>query len=182
MKQKTKEITVRPLRKSDIPKVRSLIKNHLDLEENWTYKGDPWYYWTLSNMFSETCLVAEKEEKIVGFVAAYKNQSTEKDIFIEDIIVDHKVRRTGLGTKMISTLIQKAANKNCKSIWGTIDPTNKISIDFFKACGFENKTEEFSPKIDFNGNGKIGKINEEVTFLNLKGQGEHRCIYQQNLS
>jgi len=176
------QIKIRPLGKSDIPKLQSLIKKHLDLKEKWVYKGEPWYYWTLSNLFSETCLVAENGKGIVGFVAAYKDQHTNKEIFIEDLLVDHEVRRVGLGTKLISELIKRAKVIRCDSIWGTIDPKNKVSLSFFKSFGFENRTKAFSSKFVFNGSVKIKEIESELSFMNLKGSGKHRCIYQKILN
>ena len=175
-------VRIRPLQKSDTPKIQKLIKKHLDMNEDWVYKGEPWYYWTLSNLFSDTCLVAEKDSKLVGFVAAYKDQVTNKEIFIEDILIDYDLRRNKLGTKLVSKLIQIAKTNNCRSVWGTIDPKNKISLDFFKSQGFENNTTKFSSKFVFNGSVKIQKIENENAFLNLKGPDSHRCIYQKHLN
>ena len=164
MKKSPQGVKIRSLRKSDIPKIRNFIRKHLDLKETWVYKGEPWYYWTLSNLFSETCLVAEKDDSLIGFVAAYKDQITNKEVFIEDMLIDHDFRRKGLGTIMLSELIQRAQVSKCKSVWGTIDPQNSVSLSFFKVNGFENKTQDFSSKFVFNGSVKLSKVNAEDVF------------------
>ena len=182
MKKTSRAVRIRPIEKSDVKKVRSLIKKHLDMNEKWVYKGEPWYYWTLSNLFSETCLVAEKDDNVIGFVIAYKDQASSREIFIEDILIDSKMRRNGLGTRMVSEIIRNAKTTKCKSIWGTIDPKNKASLEFFKSVGFKNKTNKFSSKFVFNNSVKIKEIEKEPAFLNLKGNGKHRCIYERGLS
>ncbi|MFQ5709244.1 MAG: diaminobutyrate acetyltransferase [bacterium] len=126
------EIIFRPPAISDGSQIKNLIVQSEILDVNSTY-----CYLLLCRDFSDTCVVAEKNGEIVGFLSAYCPPHSKRTIFIWQIGVALAYRKKGLGISMLETLLQRNFCKKISFLETTITPTNLISRAFFRA--FANK-------------------------------------------
>ena len=123
--------------KKDIPQVLDLIKELAEFEnapdqvtntierlENDGFGNQPVY-----NLF-----VAESENKIIGMAITYFRYSTwkGKNLYIEDLIINEKFRREGIGLKVFEELKKFAKNTSCVGISLQVLDWNKIGINFYK--------------------------------------------------
>lgn len=84
-----------------------------------------------------TCFVAEKEHKIVGIALVYKRYSTWKGevLHLEDLIVNQKMRGSGLGTALLNEVVKYGHDLGVKRIsWEVID-WNESAITFYEKKG-----------------------------------------------
>ena len=84
-----------------------------------------------------TCFVAEVEEKIVGMALVYDRFSTWKgrSIHLEDLIVNEKMRGTGVGKALHSKVIAYAAAQNVKRLEWVVLDWNEGAIKFYEKSG-----------------------------------------------
>ena len=123
--------------KKDIPQVLDLIKELAEFEnapdqvtntierlENDGFGNQPVY-----DLF-----VAELENKIIGMAITYFRYSTwkGKNLYIEDLIINKKFRREGIGLKIFEELKKFAKNTYCVGISLQVLDWNKIGINFYK--------------------------------------------------
>lgn len=123
--------------KKDIPQVLDLIKELAEFEnapdqvtntierlENDGFGNQPVY-----DLF-----VAESENKIIGMAITYFRYSTwkGKNLYIEDLIINKKFRREGIGLKVFEELKKFAKNTSCVGISLQVLDWNKIGINFYK--------------------------------------------------
>ena len=123
--------------KKDIPQVLDLIKELAEFEnapdqvtntierlENDGFGNQPVY-----DLF-----VAESENKIIGMAITYFRYSTwkGKNLYIEDLIINKKFRREGIGLKIFEELKKFAKNTYCVGISLQVLDWNKIGINFYK--------------------------------------------------
>ena len=84
--------------------------------------------------------VCEINLKIVGMATCFIEDKLIHNFgkvgHIEDVIVDKKIRKCGIGKKIINACIDHAKNNNCYKI---ILDCLKHNIGFYEKCGFENK-------------------------------------------
>lgn len=90
---------------------------------------------------STICLVMLDNDKIIGFgsLAPYYVPSVGEVGTIEDIVIDEKYRRQGLGQKLVEDLIEIAKDKNLLKIKLTSNPTREKARSLYKKLGFEMK-------------------------------------------
>lgn len=84
-----------------------------------------------------TCFVAEVKEEIVGMALVYDRFSTWKgrSIHLEDLVVNEKMRGTGVGKALYSKVIEYAAERNVKRLEWVVLDWNQNAIDFYKKSG-----------------------------------------------
>jgi L-2,4-diaminobutyric acid acetyltransferase len=99
------------------------------LEENTAYA-----YLLLATHFSDTCLVAERNGDLVGYVAAYRPPAHPESIFVWQIGVDRAARRQGLARRMLLHLLTLPACWNTKYLESTVTPSNKASRGLFESA------------------------------------------------
>ena len=82
-------------------------------------------------------IVAESEDKIIGFALYYIRFSTWKGqrMYLEDLLVTEKMRGKGVGKLLFDELIKEAKEKNLSGIaWQVLD-WNEPAINFYKKLG-----------------------------------------------
>jgi L-2,4-diaminobutyric acid acetyltransferase len=94
--------------------------------ENRPYVGlnSRYTYFLLARDFSDTCVVAEHDEKIIGFSSGYISQSRTDTFFNWETVVRKDYRGNNLQKQMLLHQIRKA---NVKYFEGTVNPSNKVS-------------------------------------------------------
>lgn len=129
-----------------------IAKSSKTLDLNSAYQ-----YLIMCRHFSKTCIVAEHEGEVVGFVTAYIPPDSPDTIFVWQVAVDEKYRGQGLGVQMLVSLYKNSKILNIKHLEATITPSNQASIKFFTAVARELKAsfefeKEFFPAAHFGEN------------------------------
>lgn len=123
------DISFRSPRIEDGIAIYKLIKQSPPLDLNSSY-----LYFLQATHFADTCLVAEKEGEIVGFVSAYFRPDEDDSLFIWQIAVSEKARGHGLGKQLIYHLIRNQSSRPIvRDVCCTISPSNKASQNLFKS-------------------------------------------------
>jgi GNAT superfamily N-acetyltransferase len=78
--------------------------------------------------------VAENKKGIVGLSLYYYRYSTWKGklLYVEDLIVTERHRRSGLGTRLMEATIKEAQQQNCKGIHWQVLEWNEPALAFYK--------------------------------------------------
>ncbi|MDK2820837.1 MAG: L-2,4-diaminobutyric acid acetyltransferase [Clostridia bacterium] len=85
----------------------------------------------LCKYFPDTCVVAETEGKIVGFVSAFCPPDKPDVIFVWQVAVDESQRGKGLGTALLKELLRRTACAKVHYLETTITPSNIPSRSLF---------------------------------------------------
>lgn len=87
--------------------------------------------------FAETCVVAERDGVVVGWISAYRPPSATDTLFVWQIAVDASARGMGLGGRMLDALIERPAALGATAIATTITADNAASWALF--AGFASR-------------------------------------------
>ncbi|MGB5317546.1 N-acetyltransferase family protein, partial [Eudoraea sp.] len=83
------------------------------------------------------CFIAEIDEIVAGIAIVYPRYSTWKGkvLHLEDLIISQKYRGEGLGSALLSAVVQYGADMNVKRIsWEVLD-WNTPAIEFYEKKG-----------------------------------------------
>jgi GNAT superfamily N-acetyltransferase len=125
---------------------RSIVDEYLAYLKE-TGEEDPIEPWINPEYFNHyvrarASYVAEIARKLVGFILAQPTtfiDSAQREIWLEYIAVQPPSRRKGIGTKLMSAVIEYANVHDIPLLYTTMNPNNKESIQFLKTHGFEVK-------------------------------------------
>jgi len=112
------------------------------LEQNPSYA-----YILLCQHFGDTCLVAEQNGEMVGFVLAYIPPRQPDTIFVWQVGVSKKVRGKGVGLRLLRHLMALPACRNVKFLEASVTPSNQPSQKLFRA--FAKRSETHCRKLPF---------------------------------
>ena len=90
-------------------------------------------YLLLCKDFTDTCVVAERNGELVGFVTGYRPPGRESAIFLWQVGVDASCRGQGLGKKLVGAFLTNAGARGASMLETTISPSNKASQALFSA-------------------------------------------------
>tara|TARA_S200000501_G_scaffold340599_1_gene349310 strand:- start:431 stop:901 length:471 start_codon:yes stop_codon:yes gene_type:complete len=130
-------IKIRKGIKSDLPFILDLIKELADYEKaisevdiNLTQLENDGF----GNKSVFSFIVAEKNNQIVGMALYYTKYSTWKGkcLFLEDLIVREKYRKSGIGSKLFNEVIRTAKSKKMKRVMWQVLDWNQAAINFYK--------------------------------------------------
>ncbi|WP_266203459.1 GNAT family N-acetyltransferase [Pontibacter kalidii] len=81
--------------------------------------------------------VAETEEGVVGIALYYTAYSTWKGrmLFLEDLVVTERLRRTGIGKRLFNAVAQEAKDTGAKRFKWQVLEWNEPAIAFYKKIG-----------------------------------------------
>ena len=120
-------INLRPPELEDGKAVHELIKRCPPLDINSSYN-----YFLLCSHFRDTCVVAEANDQIVGFLSAYLIPSRPDTVFIWQVAVDESARGTGLAGRMLEQVTERPVCANVRTLETTISPSNLSSRRVFE--------------------------------------------------
>jgi len=83
----------------------------------------------------------------IGYVILTRYHSVEKGgltIYIDELYVEEKFRRQGVGSAIMNEIVVIARNQGAKTLWAQSEPHNGAAKAFFTREGFQ-----VSPYIDF---------------------------------
>ncbi|MEL0275092.1 MAG: GNAT family N-acetyltransferase [Flavobacteriaceae bacterium] len=96
------------------------------------------------------CIVAEKEESIIGMALFYPRYSTWKGptLHLEDLIVTHTERGTGVGKALYTAFIDYAFSQKVKRIEWVVLDWNTHAVNFYKESGASVLTDWYTVQMD----------------------------------
>lgn len=131
-----KELTIRTPKIEDGAKIWSLVKKTGVLDVN-----SPYSYLMMAKFFNDTCIVAEEDNEIVGFVTGFIQPTAPDTYFVWQVAVDDSQRGKGLASKMIQSQLQKEVCENVSYLEATVSPSNIPSESLFLRIARDLNTE-----------------------------------------
>ena len=120
-------ITLRAPVKQEGHVIYQLIKQCPPLDLNSVYT-----YLLLCEHFSQTCVVAETEGRIDGFVSGYIKPDSTDVLFIWQVAVHERARGTRLGQRMLQALLGRPQLRSVRYLETTVGPDNVASRRMFQ--------------------------------------------------
>ena len=107
--------------------------------------------------FAQTCVVAEREGGLVGFVTGYRMPESPHVYFLWQVGVSAAGRGHGLGRRMIQHILAREACRGVTELNTTITRSNEASRALFaglaRAEGAEMTEQEYFTEAHFGGAG-----------------------------
>jgi L-2,4-diaminobutyric acid acetyltransferase len=116
--------------------VHELIQRCPPLDLNSSYN-----YFLLCSHFRETCVVAEANDRIVGFLSAYLIPGRPDTLFIWQVAVDEAGRGQGLAGRMLEHVAARPVCANVTTLETTISPSNLSSRRVFERFAEKHQAE-----------------------------------------
>jgi L-2,4-diaminobutyric acid acetyltransferase len=107
--------------------VHELIQRCPPLDVNSSYN-----YFLLCSHFRDTCVVAEANERLVGFLSAYIIPGRPETLFAWQVAVDETARGQGLAGRMLSHVLERPFCADVSTLETTISPSNLASRSVFQ--------------------------------------------------
>jgi len=107
--------------------VYHLIKSCPPLDINSQY-----YYHIICSDFRKTCVIAEMDSSIVGFVSAYLKPEENDCLFVWQVAVAKEARGRKLALNMLQWLTSQSKCNFVQKLETTISPSNQASQKLFK--------------------------------------------------
>lgn len=119
-------ITLRPPEKQDGAALHTLVRINPPLDMNSVYCNV-----LQCTHFPDTCIVAEKDRELIGFVTGYRLPAWPHVYFIWQMAVSREGRGHGLAGKMIQAVLAREYCRGVTEINTTITRTNRASRAVF---------------------------------------------------
>ncbi len=136
MSSQTEEIHIRKPRASDGYEIHQLIANSPPLDLNSVYS-----YYLLSGHFSDSCVVAESQGKVVGFLSAYRIPQRPQTLFVWQMVVNRALRGKRIAWRMLTSLLQRLDGDELRFVEATVNPSNAASRGLFERLAAEQGTQ-----------------------------------------
>lgn len=91
--------------------------------------------------FRDTCVVAELDGEIAGWVSAYVLPYDPETLFVWQVAVSEKARGTGLGSHMLNALLHRQACADVTRVQTTITADNEASWALFRKFAKTRQTQ-----------------------------------------
>ena len=111
---------------SDANSICSLVKNNKPLDENSNY-----LYVLLCHHFSDTCVVAEVNSQVVGFMTGFVPPNYPHTLFVWQAAVDFEYRNKGVAQNLVSYALNQTGSE-IKYVEATVTSSNKSSLKFLE--------------------------------------------------
>lgn len=106
--------------------IHALIESSPPLDVNSTYA-----YLLLCHHFRDTCVVAEVDGKLFGFISGYLPPTQPDTFFVWQVAVHSDARGRGLGVSMLRYLLQQYRAGHIRYLDTTVSPSNQASRAMF---------------------------------------------------
>lgn len=124
---RSRTVCLRKPEATDGSEIWSLVKSCKPLDENSMYAN-----LIQADHFSETCVVAEVDGQIAGWVSGHMIPDTD-ELFVWQVAVSPEARGLGLGKRMLMELIERDACCDANTLKTTITRDNAASWALFKS-------------------------------------------------
>lgn len=126
------EIHIRKPRASDGYEIHQLIANSPPLDLNSVYS-----YYLLSDHFRDSCVVAESQGRVVGFLSAYRIPQRPDTLFVWQVVVNRALRGKRIAWRMLQSLLQRFTHHEVCQVEATVNPSNAASRGLFERLAAE---------------------------------------------
>lgn len=89
--------------------------------------------------FADTCALAEKDGRIVGFVSGYRVPSNPEVLFIWQVAIAEEARGCGLALRLLKDILGRSELSDIRYLHTTISPDNKASWSVFERLAEQRK-------------------------------------------
>ncbi|MFC0215406.1 diaminobutyrate acetyltransferase [Paenibacillus chartarius] len=113
---------------TDAGRIWRLVRDSGRLDPNSSY-----CYLLLCRYYSGTCLVAEREGELVGFVTSFLSPQDPANVFVWQIAVSPTAQGQGIATSLLQRLMELPVYRHAKRVEATVSPTNISSRRLFEA-------------------------------------------------
>lgn len=124
----SRDILLRKPTTGDEYAIYRLIKQSPPLDPNSIYS-----YHLLCRHFSDTCIVAEQQGKIVGFISAYLIPNSPDTLFVWQVVVADSQRGKGLAKMMLNAIYASPVCSGVRVLESTVNPSNQASRRLFES-------------------------------------------------
>lgn len=95
--------------------------------------------------FADTCVVAELDGELIGFISAYIPPKQQNVLFVWQVAVQESARARGLAKRMLAELLDRSECSDVQYIEAAITPDNEASWSMFGNFAYQRKwrTEQF---------------------------------------
>tara|TARA_R110002073_G_scaffold84612_3_gene201625 strand:+ start:98725 stop:99321 length:597 start_codon:yes stop_codon:yes gene_type:complete len=133
-------ICLRKPESADGPRLHKLISESKPLDENSVYCN-----LLQCTHFADTCVAAELDGEMVGFISAYIPPKQQNVLFVWQVAVHESARGRGLAKRMLAELLDRSECGDVQYIETTITPDNEASWSMFGGFAYQRKwrTEQF---------------------------------------
>lgn len=83
--------------------------------------------------FADTCIVAERDGDLVGWISGYRPPAEPETLFIWQVAVHKKARGLGLAGRMLTGLLDRPDCDGVEQLKTTITPDNDGSFALFRS-------------------------------------------------
>lgn len=140
---------IRPVRRNEVKKLQDLndevfadnSKYDSDLKKDWAQsEAGKQYFTNAINNPEAICLIAEENEKPIGYIAAAKKEfdwRIRKYLEIENMGVSPDYRSKGIGSKLIKECLDIAKKRGYQRVYLTAYYGNKRVVAFYEKGGFK---------------------------------------------
>ncbi len=127
---------IRKPRVEDGAQLHELVAQSDAVDDNSSY-----LYLLLCQDFADTCVVAQSEGTIAGFVTGYVPPRRPSSLFVWQVVVAPQAQRQGLAQRMLKALVAQFPGEHLEYVEATITPGNVPSRKLFAALARDLGTE-----------------------------------------
>ena len=138
--------------------IYELVKNCPPLDLNSRY-----LYFLQADHFADTCVLAELDAKVIGFISGYIRPDAPHTLFVWQVAVASHMRGKKLAKALLKTLIKNQAHRaRVDTLSTTIGPSNTASQNLFtsfsKSYGLEIRQENYLDADQFGEDGHEAEL------------------------
>jgi GNAT superfamily N-acetyltransferase len=137
------DIVIRPAQSWDIPRMSELLAELFSIESDFSPNMEKQVHGLgalIADLSGRTLvLVAVNDGMVIGMATVQTLVSTAEGGrvgLIEDVIVDKKHRRTGIGTLLLQGIVDWSRKARLKRLQLLADLDNKPAVDFYSSQGW----------------------------------------------
>lgn len=138
-------ITLRPPTREDGAPLNLFVRINPPLDMNSVYCNV-----LQCTHFADTCVIAEKDGDIVGYVTGYRMPASPEVYFLWQVGVGRDGRGQGLGTRMIQAILARDACCGVTELNTTITPSNEASRHMFASFARAEGADMHEEKAHFS--------------------------------
>lgn len=112
-----------------------LVKNSPPLDLNSAY-----LYLLQATHFASTCVLAERDGKVVGWLSGYIRPDDSATYFLWQVAIDQSARGQGLAGHMLQAVLQRPACTGVHYLEASITPDNAASWQLFRSFAQKRQT------------------------------------------
>nr|VFJ87951.1 MAG: diaminobutyrate acetyltransferase [Candidatus Kentron sp. H]VFJ89932.1 MAG: diaminobutyrate acetyltransferase [Candidatus Kentron sp. H]VFJ96314.1 MAG: diaminobutyrate acetyltransferase [Candidatus Kentron sp. H] len=103
--------------------------------------NSPYCYLVLCRHFTDTCVIAEAENALAGFIAGYRPPGAQNTVVVWQMGTGAPHRRRGLGLAMLGELLRREECREVSYLEATVTPSNPASRAMLTALARELKAD-----------------------------------------